>query len=46
MEELLDFQRGQIICERLTGAFLIKSANLLGVSIDAVLKVMTSYTNH
>jgi len=43
---LSDFQRGKIIGAHLAGAFVIISANLLGVSREAVSKAMTSYTNH
>jgi predicted transcriptional regulator len=46
MGELSDFQRGQIVCARLAGAFVTKTAILLGVSRAAVSKVMTAYTNH
>jgi len=44
MEDLSDFQRGQIIGARLAGASVIKTVILLGVSRTAVSKVMTAYT--
>jgi len=46
MRDFSDFQRGQIVCVRLAGAFVTKTATLLGVSSAAVSKVMTAYTNH
>jgi len=46
MGDLSDFQRGQIVCVRLTGASVTKTATLLGVSRAAVCKVMTKYTHH
>jgi hypothetical protein len=44
MGELSDIQGTQFIGARLAGEFVIKSVNLLGVSREAVSKVMTSYT--
>ena len=45
MEDLSDFQRGQIIGARLAEASVPKMATLLGVSRAAVSKVMTTYTD-
>jgi predicted transcriptional regulator len=41
-----DFQRGQIVGARLTGASVTKTATLLRVSRAAVSKVMMTHTNH
>jgi hypothetical protein len=46
MEDLSDFEKGQIIGARLTGASVIKSATLLAVSRATVFKVMSAYTKH
>jgi hypothetical protein len=46
MGDLSDFEKGQIVGERLAGAFVIKSATLLGVPTATVSKVMSAYTNH
>jgi transposase len=46
MGDLSDFERGQIVRARLAGAFVIKTAILLGVSRATVSKVMSAYTNH
>jgi predicted transcriptional regulator len=46
MGDLSDFQRGQIVGERLAGASVTKMATLLGLSRAAVSNVMTAYTNH
>ena len=46
MRDLSDFQRGQTDVACLTGASLKKTGTLLGVSREAVSKVMTAYTNH
>ena len=42
MGGLSEFQRGQIVGARLAGASVTKKATLLGVSREAVSKVMTS----
>jgi len=44
MGDFSDFQRGQIVGVRLTGASITKLATLLGVSRAAISKVMTTYT--
>jgi predicted transcriptional regulator len=46
MGGLSDFERGQIIGERLAGASVIKATTLLGVSRATVSKVMSAYTSH
>jgi transposase len=46
MEDLSNFERGQIIGALLTGASVMKTAKLLGVLRSAVSKVMSAYTNH
>jgi transposase len=46
MEDLSDYERGQIVGARLAGASVIKAATLLGVSRATVPKVMSAYTNH
>jgi deoxyribose-phosphate aldolase len=46
MEDLSDFERGQIIGAHLAGASLIKTSTLLGVSRATVSKVMLAYTYH
>jgi len=46
MGDLLDFQRGQTVGARLAGAYVNKTAILLGVSRGIVSKVMTKYANH
>jgi transposase len=46
MTYLFDFERRQTVGTRLAGAFLIKTATLLGVSRKTVSKVMSAYTNH
>jgi predicted transcriptional regulator len=46
MGDFSDFQRGQTVGLLLAGAYITKTANLLGVSRAAVSKVMTTYTNH
>jgi transposase len=46
MGGLSDFERGQIVDARLTGASVIKTATLLGVSKATVSKIMSAYTNH
>jgi predicted transcriptional regulator len=46
MGALSDFQGWQLIGAHLAGASVTKLATLLGVSIVAVSKVMTAYTNH
>jgi transposase len=46
MEDLPDFERGQIVCVHFAGASVTKTATLLGVSRVTVSKVMPAYTNH
>jgi hypothetical protein len=46
MEDLSDFETGQIVGARLVGASVTKTATLLGVSRATVPKVMSAYTNH
>jgi transposase len=46
VEDLSDLERGQIVVARLAGAFVLKTAILLGVSKKTVSKVMSAYTNH
>jgi len=46
MRDLSDFQRGQIVGAHLDGASVTKTATLLGVSREAVSKVMMAYTYH
>jgi transposase len=46
MGDLSDFEKGEIAGARLAGAFLTKTATLLGVSRMTVSKVMLAYTNH
>jgi transposase len=46
MEDLSNFERGQIAGVRLAGACVIKTATLLSVSRATVSKVMSAYTNH
>ena len=45
MEDLSDFQRGQIFGAPLAGSSVTKRVILLGVSIAAVSIVVTAYTN-
>jgi hypothetical protein len=46
MEDLSDFERGQIIGARLVGASVTKTATLLDVSRATFSKVMSAYTIH
>jgi hypothetical protein len=46
MEDLSDFERGQIIGEHLAGASVTKTATLLDISSMTVLKDMSAYTNY
>jgi hypothetical protein len=46
MGDFPDFKRGQIVGARLAGAFVTKTATLLGVSRATVSKVMSAYTTH
>ena len=46
MQDLSDFQRGQIVGVRSAEASVTKTATSLGVSRAAVSKVMVKYTNH
>ena len=46
MGDLSDFQGGQIVGARLAGAYVTKTATLLGISRAAVSKVVVTYTNH
>jgi transposase len=46
MGNLSDFQRGQIVGAHFDGAYVTKTATLLGVSREAVSKVTMAYTNH
>jgi hypothetical protein len=45
MGDLPNFERGQIIDARLAGAFMTKTATLLGVYRATVSKVMSAHTN-
>jgi transposase len=45
MEDLSDFERGQIVGARLAEASVTKTATL-GVSRTTVCKVISAYTNH
>jgi transposase len=46
MEDLSDFQRGQIVGAHLAGASVSKTATLLGVCRAAVPKIKTTYANN
>jgi hypothetical protein len=44
--DLSNFESGQIVGLRLSGASVIKTATVLGVPRGPVSKVMSAYTNH
>jgi hypothetical protein len=44
--DLINFGRGQIVGLLLAGAFMTKTATLLGISRATVSKVTSVYTNH
>jgi transposase len=44
--DVSDYERGQIVVGRLAGAYLTKTATLLGVSRATVSNVKSAYTNH
>jgi hypothetical protein len=46
MEDLSNFERGQIVGAHLAGASVTKTATLLAVSRVTLSKVMLAYTNH
>jgi hypothetical protein len=46
MGDLSNFKRGRIISVPLAGAYVIKTATLLGVLTVTVSRVMSAYTNH
>jgi hypothetical protein len=46
MGYLSNFERGQIVGACLAGAYVTKTATLLGASRMTVSKVMSAYTNH
>jgi transposase len=46
MGNLSDFERGQIVGERLAEASVTKATTVLDVSRATVSKVMSAYTNH
>jgi hypothetical protein len=46
MGDLSDFERGQVVGAHLAGAFVSKSATLLGAPRATVSKVMSAHTNH
>jgi hypothetical protein len=46
MEDLSDFEGGQIVGARLAGASVTKISTLLGVWRATVSNVMSAYTNH
>jgi hypothetical protein len=45
MEDLSDFEIGQMVGVRLAGACVTKTVTLLGVSRATVSEVMSAYTN-
>jgi hypothetical protein len=46
MRDVSDFGRGQIVVAHFTGAYMTKTATLLGVLRVTVSKVMSAYMNH
>jgi predicted transcriptional regulator len=46
MGDFSDFKRGQIVGVRSAGAYVTKTATLLGVSRATVCKIMSSYMTH
>jgi hypothetical protein len=46
IEDLSDFEKGQIVGARLAGASVTKTVTLLGVSRATLSTVMSPYTNH
>jgi hypothetical protein len=46
MEDLSDFERGQIVVPRLAGASVLRTAALLGILRATLSNVMSAYMNH